>query len=83
MDCSYVRNPMYIGVLTVIFAWALLFLSFGIFIYGMAVGLAFHLFVVLFEEPFLKKQFGENYGHYCKRVGRWAPTFSQRQISSK
>jgi protein-S-isoprenylcysteine O-methyltransferase Ste14 len=78
----YVRNPMYVGVLTAIFAWALLFSSLGILVYGMAVGLLFHLFVVLVEEPSLRKKFGESYVRYCKEVNRWAPTFRQRRIRS-
>lgn len=77
----YVRNPMYVGVLTTIFSWALLFSSFGIFFYGIAVGLLFHLFVVLVEEPSLKKRFGKSYTHYCEGVGRWVPRSRQRRIS--
>jgi protein-S-isoprenylcysteine O-methyltransferase Ste14 len=72
---------MYVGVLTAIFSWALLFSSCGIFIYGIAVGLFFHLFVVLVEEPSLKKQFGESYMHYCEGVGRWVPRSRQGRIS--
>ncbi len=78
----YVRNPMYVGVLTAIFAWALLFSSLGILVYGMAVGLLFHLFVVLVEEPSLQKKFGESYVRYCEEVSRWAPRFRQRRIRS-
>jgi len=33
--------------------------------------LGFHLFVVLWEEPGLKKRFGKEYLDYCRRVPRW------------
>lgn len=69
----YVRNPMYLGVLTVIGGWALLFRSHFIVIYGVLVWCCFHLFVVLIEEPMLKRRFGDSYAGYCEQVGRWIP----------
>jgi protein-S-isoprenylcysteine O-methyltransferase Ste14 len=33
----------------------------------------FHLFVVLYEEPTLKRQFGASYECYYKSVPRWIP----------
>ncbi|MEW6210946.1 MAG: isoprenylcysteine carboxylmethyltransferase family protein [Acidobacteriota bacterium] len=76
---KYVRNPMYIGVLLVIAGWAVFFQSRQILIYGAAVGLLFHLFVVLVEEPILKRKFGEFYLAYCKDVRRWLPRLRRRQ----
>lgn len=70
---EYVRNPMYIGVLLVIAGWAMFFQSWRVLVYGAAVGLFFHLFVVMIEEPLLRKKFGEAYVGYCRRVGRWVP----------
>ena len=35
----------------------------------------FHLFVVLYEEPTLRRQFGDSYESYLGRVRRWWPTF--------
>jgi protein-S-isoprenylcysteine O-methyltransferase Ste14 len=34
---------------------------------------AFHLFVVIYEEPTLKRIFGEDYEDYRRDVGRWVP----------
>ena len=34
---------------------------------------AFHLFVVIYEEPTLKRIFGEDYEDYRRHVGRWVP----------
>src|SRR5262245_29700359 len=70
----YVRNPMYVGVLLVIAGWSLLFKSRSILFYGIAIASFFHLFVLLVEEPLLRKRFGDSYLSYCIEVGRWLPT---------
>lgn len=67
------RNPMYLGVLVSIAGWALLFHSGAIAIYGLSVATSFHLFVLLYEEPHLRKVFGSRYEQYCHRVRRWIP----------
>ena len=67
----YTRNPMYLGVLTVVCGWALLFHSMILMFYGLALATCFQLFIVLYEEPHLEQQFGEEYRRYRGRVGRW------------
>jgi protein-S-isoprenylcysteine O-methyltransferase Ste14 len=69
----YVRNPMYLAVLAVILGWAVLFESTAVLGYALGVGLCCHLFVVLYEEPHLRRVFGAEYENYCLRVGRWLP----------
>jgi protein-S-isoprenylcysteine O-methyltransferase Ste14 len=69
----YLRNPMYVGVLTVLLGHAMLFRSGSILLYGAFVGAAFHLFVLLYEEPHLRQAFGDEYRSYCSEVGRWLP----------
>jgi len=69
----YVRNPMYVGVLTLVAGWALLLKSPLLAGYTLALALAFHLRVVYYEEPWLAAQFGAAWRHYCARVGRWWP----------
>jgi protein-S-isoprenylcysteine O-methyltransferase Ste14 len=32
-----------------------------------------HLFVVLYEEPTLRRQYGESYEEYVRTVPRWVP----------
>lgn len=68
---SSTRNPMYIGVLAMILGWAIWFGSGSVALYGVAVFLVFHLFVVFYEEPALSKQFGDQYREYCQKVPRW------------
>jgi protein-S-isoprenylcysteine O-methyltransferase Ste14 len=69
----YSRNPMYVGVLTTILAWSVLYLSAEIALYAAVVATAFQLFVRLYEEPHLAREFGAQYAAYCERVGRWLP----------
>jgi len=69
----YSRNPMYVGVLTIAFGWALLFASLDIAIYAACVFLCFHSFVRFYEEPHLAREFGSEYEAYTARVGRWLP----------
>jgi protein-S-isoprenylcysteine O-methyltransferase Ste14 len=66
-----VRNPMYVGVLLVLLGESLVFGSWDLLRYAVLVWLCFHLFVVLYEEPALRRKFGASYEDYCQRVWRW------------
>jgi protein-S-isoprenylcysteine O-methyltransferase Ste14 len=65
------RNPMYVGVLMVIFGQAIVLSSSRLAVYGGVVFLIFHLTVVLVEEPHLRATRGRPYERYCRRVPRW------------
>src|SRR5262245_5397713 len=54
----YVRNPGYIGVLALVVGQGLVFGSAAVLWYAVGLGLAFHAFVLLYEEPTLRRQFG-------------------------
>ncbi len=69
----HVRNPMYLGVLLVVAAWAAVSGSGRVVEYGLGVAVVFHLFVVLVEEPLLRHRFGASYEAYCRAVSRWLP----------
>ena len=69
----YLRNPMYVGVLSVILAWAIAFRSVAVAEYAVAVAVGFHVFVLVVEEPFLQARFGAAYAEYCRHVSRWLP----------
>jgi len=69
----YTRNPMYVGVLTVILGWAVLFRAWALVAYALAVWSCFHSFIILYEEPHLRAQFGKEYEEYRVRVSRWLP----------
>ncbi len=69
----YVRNPMYVGVLLTLLGEAWLFSSGTLVIYAAIVITWQHLFVVFYEEPALKRKFGESYSDYLARTPRWIP----------
>src|SRR5215468_5114682 len=69
----HVRNPMYVAVTSLILGQALLFGSLRVLEYGLVVWLAFHLFVLAYEEPTLRRTFGPEYEKFCANVPRWIP----------
>ena len=69
----HVRNPMYVGITTALFGEALLFGSRPLLWELLFVALGFHLFVLAYEEPTLKHQFGAEYETYRANVPRWLP----------
>lgn len=71
----YTRNPMYVAVLSAIAGWAILYGAPVLWAYGAAVFVFFSLFIRLYEEPRLTREFGDEYVAYVKRVGRWLPRF--------
>jgi protein-S-isoprenylcysteine O-methyltransferase Ste14 len=71
----YVRNPMYVGVLAIIIGHYLWFGYWNLMMYAAIVFVAFHAFVTYYEEPNLKRRFGDAYENYLKKVPRWIPRF--------
>ena len=69
----YVRNPMYVAVVSVIMGQAVLLGDARLIGYGALFWLACHLFVVLYEEPTLEQTFGPEYRSYRANVPRWLP----------
>jgi len=69
----YVRNPMYLGVLSLIAGQTALFQSWALCKYLATVAVGFHLFVVLYEEPTLRQKYGESYVSFRRNVPRWLP----------
>ena len=69
----YTRNPMYVAVLTVLAGWITLFGAAKLVAYAVVVFVFFSLFIRLYEEPRLAREFGDEYTAYMARVGRWLP----------
>jgi protein-S-isoprenylcysteine O-methyltransferase Ste14 len=65
------RNPMYIGVVTVLLGWCTLWNSRTLMIYSVLFAIGFHLRVILFEEPWAARRFGAEWEAYRARVSRW------------
>lgn len=75
----YVRNPMYLSVTMIVLGEVLLSRSLALAAYWAIWFLAVNLFVLGYEEPTLRRQFGASYDEYCRRVGRWIPTIRPRE----
>jgi protein-S-isoprenylcysteine O-methyltransferase Ste14 len=69
----HVRNPMYVALVALVFGQALLFGSSALVEYSAIAWLGFHVFVVGYEEPALRRQFGASYDDYRAHVPRWWP----------
>ncbi|HTW35248.1 MAG TPA: isoprenylcysteine carboxylmethyltransferase family protein [Rhizomicrobium sp.] len=69
----YVRNPMYVGVLAIILGNALILEDGAVFAYAALIALAFAAFVMAYEEPALRRQFGAEYEAFYRNVPRWIP----------
>lgn len=67
----YTRNPMYVGMTSILAAEAILFSSAVMAGYAAAAFVVFHLFILGYEEPTLRKKFGPSYEAYCRTVPRW------------
>jgi protein-S-isoprenylcysteine O-methyltransferase Ste14 len=68
-----VRNPMYGSVLFVMLGEAAVFHSIALAEWAAGFFVGGNVFVLLYEEPALKRKFGEEYKEYCRRVPRWLP----------
>jgi protein-S-isoprenylcysteine O-methyltransferase Ste14 len=70
----YVRNPMYLSVTVIVLGELLLTGSRPLLVYWAVWFVAVNLFVVGYEEPTLRRRFGESYERYTRAVGRWLPS---------
>jgi len=69
----FVRNPMYVALVSIVTGEALWLGQLGLFAYALLLFLLFHLRVLLFEEPTLRRLFDGAYERYCAEVPRWLP----------
>lgn len=72
------RNPMYIAVICILSGWAIGFGSLVLGLYAVTVAILFHLRVTFHEEPWLEKEFGEQWVRYKAEVPRWIGRRSRR-----
>ncbi len=69
----HVRNPMYLAVAAIIVGQALLLGQPILLLYAGAFAIAVAAFVHWYEEPTLRRQFGEQYEAYQRAVPAWWP----------
>jgi protein-S-isoprenylcysteine O-methyltransferase Ste14 len=70
---------MYLGALALLAGYGLVVGSVAVLILTAGAGLLAHAFVVLVEEPGLRRRFGESYERYTRSVMRWLPRFLKNQ----
>jgi len=76
----FVRNPMYIGGVSMLLGLGLYLRSLAMTLYAMGAFLLIHTFVVLAEEAGLRKRFGQEYEDYCRVVPRWIPRLTRPHL---
>jgi len=69
----FVRNPMYVAVVSLVLGQGLIFGDLRVMEYGLCVWLVMHVFVMLYEEPTLRRSFPEDYAAFTAHVPRWIP----------
>lgn len=68
---KYTRNPMYFSYFFIILGEFFLFGYMILFYYFLFIIFFINFYLIFFEEPALKRRFGEEYLLYKKRVPRW------------
>lgn len=71
----YIRNPMYAAIASINIGYFLWFGYWSLLIYACLAFITMHTFIVLYEEPTLKRKFGASYDNYLNQVPRWIPRF--------
>jgi protein-S-isoprenylcysteine O-methyltransferase Ste14 len=69
----FVRNPMYLAVVSFILGQSFIFGDIRVLVYGLLVWLGFHLFIFIYEEPTLRRSFPQEYAVFSNQVPRWIP----------
>lgn len=69
----HVRNPMYLSVSAIVLGEVALTGSWALLAYWAVWFAAANGFVMAYEEPALRRQFGATYERYSSVVGRWIP----------
>lgn len=70
---SRVRNPIFLGATLVLIGEAVVFQSYLLLSYAAFMWLAWHILVVAYEEPALRRRFGADYHRYADQTPRWIP----------
>jgi len=75
----FVRNPMYVAVMLVIFGQSLVLGRLSLVIWGLVAGAAMVVFAKGYEEPRLRQLYGADYEAYRRAVPGWWPRLPRRR----
>ena len=81
-DYRFVRNPMYLAVVTAVLGQAMIFASLALLIYALTVWAIMAAFVRWYEEPRLLEHYGDQYQRYRKAVRAWVPRLRPWQVDA-
>ncbi len=70
---KYVRNPMYIAVVSMVLGESFIFGSWALFLWVFIFWIMFNVYLILAEEKGLAKRFGDEFIHYKQNVRGWIP----------
>ena len=73
----FVRNPMYVGAITLLVGFGLVLDAPSVFWVAFAALFFSNLFVIFVEEPGLERRFGETYLAYKRATNRWIPRLAR------
>ena len=73
------RNPLQLGVVVILFGESLAFESLALLVYAMLYWAWLTLYLVIVEEPALRRTLGDEYLRYCRHVPRWFLPFRIRR----
>jgi protein-S-isoprenylcysteine O-methyltransferase Ste14 len=72
-DYRFVRNPMYLAVVTAVLGQAMIFGSLVLLLYALTIWAIMAVFVRWYEEPVLLERYGDQYQRYRQAVRAWLP----------
>jgi len=67
----HTRNPMYLGLLLGLLGWGVCLANAFALLLALIFVPFMNRFQILPEERALQQAYGESFGEYCRRVGRW------------
>jgi len=67
----FTRNPMYLGMVFILFGWTCILDSPATILFILCFMLYMHYFQIKPEEKVLNDLFGDEYIQYCNKVRRW------------
>jgi len=78
----YVRNPMYLGMAVFLIgeAFVLPQVTREMLLMLAVLAAIIAVFVLTYEEPALRRLFGEDYETYCRNVRRWLPRLTPYRL---
>lgn len=80
---KYVRHPMIIAVIVMLFGESLIFESFALLIYALSFFLVNIIYLPLVEEKGLLNRFGDDFRKYKDNVPAWFPRITSFYLKEK